>query len=136
MPVFTEVTLSDIPVMMVISENGLKGSVQAFDLLESKLPTLKKRRFYGVVIGMPPMEEYRACVGIMNGDDPARMGLTAWTIPGGKYAKTKIKDWESHIEDIGKTFREMSHAYPVDDSRLSIEFYRSRKELYLFLPVV
>jgi DNA gyrase inhibitor GyrI len=133
---FAEVELPDVPVMMVISDTGLKGSSQAFNLLESKLPTLKNRRFYGIVLGTPPTEEYRACVALSAEDNPEQMSLGTWTVPGGKYMRAKIADWETNIEAIGKTFREMAQTFPVDGTRPSIEFYRSQKELILFLPVM
>lgn len=55
------VTIDDIPVMYVAGRRGEpigKQAPAAFAELESKLPSLKDRKFYGIVIG----EEYRACV--------------------------------------------------------------------------
>jgi len=130
-----EVILNDIKVMYVKSKNGVFGSKQAFSILESRLPTLKQRKFYGVLFGEPETGEYRACVKITEQDNPEAMGLDTWIIPGGKYAKRKIKDWWKNIKEIGLTFEEMSKEYEVDFSRPSIEFYRSQKELIALLPI-
>jgi hypothetical protein len=41
------VELDDIPVLRVRTDMKGKGPSEAFDLLESKLPTFKGRKFYG-----------------------------------------------------------------------------------------
>jgi hypothetical protein len=48
-----------------------------------------------------------------------------------------MNDWATRIADIGKTFVTMTEreGSRVDDSRPSIEFYRSQSELILLLPV-
>ncbi len=42
-----EVTLEDIQIMCVRAEGGPEGAKQALDKLESRLPALKGRKFYG-----------------------------------------------------------------------------------------
>lgn len=61
----------------------------------------------------------------------------ARVIPGGSYAREKMRDWAARIPDIGKTFTAMAEREKdrADDSRPSIEFYRSQDELLLLLPV-
>jgi hypothetical protein len=44
-------------------------------------------------------------------------------------------DWTKRMAEIGKVFQRMSEHCERDASRPSIEFYRSQKELLLFLPV-
>lgn len=130
-----EVTLSPIPVLFVFSKNGTVGASAAFDKLEAKLPTLKKRRFYGVLTGSSKTGTYRACVGILDGDNPKAMNLETWTMPGGKYAREKIKNWHENLKRIGPTLDEMLKHYTVDPTRPTIEFYRSENELFLLLPI-
>jgi hypothetical protein len=77
------VTLDDIKVMFVASMNGPEGAGLAFDRLESRLPSLKGRKFYGTLLN----GEYRACVATEAQDAPAAMGLETWIIPGGAYAR-------------------------------------------------
>jgi len=130
-----EVTLSPIPVLFVFSKNGTTGACAAFDALEKNLPNLKKRRFYGVLEESPETGLYRACVGIMEGDNPKAMGLDTWTIPGGKYARAKIKNWSDHLKDIDPTFSQLEDQYKKDSDRPLIEYYRSDNELLLLLPI-
>jgi hypothetical protein len=127
------VDLPETPVMYVESDRGLAGAAQAFDRLEARFPSLKGRKFYGTFV--PPGGPYRACVAMAPGDDAAALGLPTWIIPGGRYRRGKILDWERNLPEIGKTFSRMSEAHEHDTSRPSIEFYRSQKELLLFLPV-
>ena len=117
--------------MFVISPSGPPGAGEAFDALEARLPSLKGRKFYGTMLN----GEYRACVARAAQDDPAAMGLQTWIIPGGAYARRKLEGWPERIREIGETFLAMSAEFPPDPSRPNIEFYRSQKELLLFLVV-
>ena len=125
------VTRDDIDVMCVIASGGPSGAPAAFQALEAPLKSLKGRKFYGTYLA----GEYRACVAIEPGDDPVGLGLATWTIPGGKFEKRKLTDWQGRLADIGATFIAMAREFDADESRPSVEFYRSSRELVLFLPV-
>ena len=130
-----DMTLEDIPVMCVVAEGGAAGARAAFDRIEAKLPSLRGRKFYGAYF--PERNEYRACVTLEAGEDPARYGFERWVVPGGLYAREKMKDWMSRIPDIGKAFIAMADRERSrhDKIRPSLEFYRSQDELILLLPV-
>lgn len=127
------VTLPDVEVMYVESTTGLAGAAHAFDTLEAAFPTLRGRKFYGTF--QPPAGPYRACVAIEPGDDVAALGFSTWTIAGGKYSRARVANWEENLAEIGKTFQRMREENEHDVSRPSVEFYRSQRELVLFLPV-
>jgi hypothetical protein len=138
----TVVELEDIPVMRVRADMKGKGPAEAMFILESKLPTLKGRKFYGAFrILSNGEEEYYACVLRLESDDPVKMQLETGTIPGGKYARRKIIGWEKIIREgkLPQIFHEFvkSHEPNVDhqEIRPSIEFYRSHDELYIFVPL-
>lgn len=125
------VTLDDIKVMFVVSPNGPLGAGKAFDMLEARLPSLKGRKFYGTMLN----GEYRACVAIERQDAPASMGLETWTIPGGAYVRRKLEGWSERLPEIGTIFGALAAEYPRDPARPNVEFYRSQKELLLFMAV-
>lgn len=127
------VTLPEVQVMYVESATGLAGVAEAFDRLEAHFPSLKSRKFYGTF--QPPSGLYRACTAIGPGDDPTALGLKTWAIPGGKYARRKLLDWQARLPEIGTTFQSMAKEGEPDSSRPRIEFYRSDKEVILFLPL-
>jgi len=102
----------------------------AFDALEARLPTLKKKRFYGAVID----GAYRACVAV--DDDTRTLDLPRWIIPSGLYAVGKIADWERHRDAIGPTVAALRKRSDFDATRPLIEFYRGQSELRLLAPVV
>jgi len=129
------VELQEIPVLRVRADMKGKGPSAAFNLLESKLPTIKGRKFYGTFQPGPDGEEYYACVARVDSDDPEKMQLEIGTIPGGWYARRRFPDWEQNLSKLPDTFEEMARAHDVDPTRPSIEFYRSQAELLLFLPV-
>jgi hypothetical protein len=125
------VTLNPVEVMCVVAPDGPSGPPAAFRALEAPLKSLKGRKFYGTYLA----GEYRACVAIEPGDDSAALGLTRWKIPGGKFEKRKMLGWQSRLPEIGATFIAMAREFDADESRPSVEFYRSSRELILFLPV-
>jgi hypothetical protein len=125
------VTLDDLKVMYVVSPNGPLGAGEAFDRLEARLPSLKGRKFYGTMLN----GEYRACVAIESQDVPASMGLETWTIPGGAYVRRKLERWPERLAEIGQVFGALAAEYSRDTSRPNIEFYRSQKEMLLFMAV-
>ena len=133
------VELQDIPVMRVRADMKGEGPAEAMDLLESKLSALKGRKFYGIFRETPEGEEYYACVAKVETDDPARMSLETGVIPGGKFVRRKIQDWQSVIRagQLPKLFHELelAHSHEADSARFSIEFYRSQSELQLLFPV-
>ena len=131
---FQAVNLENIDVMCVVVQ-GVKNSSQAFSCLETRLGTLRGRKFYGVLSGNTESGIYRACVLIKETDDSNRLRLEKWQIPGGKYIREKIKNWEKNTDLIGIAFSKMARLNEVDLKRPIIEFYRSQKELVLYLPI-
>jgi DNA gyrase inhibitor GyrI len=63
------------------------------------------------------------------------MGLQTWTIPGGAYARRRLDRWSERLPEIGQIFGALAAEYPRDPARPNIEFYRSQKELLLFMAV-
>ncbi len=129
------VELQEIPVLRVRAYMKGKGPSAAFNLLESKLLTLKGRKFYGTFQPTPDGEEYYACVARIDSDDPEKMQLETGLIPGGWYARSKPLDWEKNLSKLPSLFEEMAHTHDVDPKRPSLEFYRSQAEMHLYLPV-
>jgi len=128
------VTLPDTVVMFVAGKAGEPIAAQApeaFKALEARPPSLKCRKFYGVVLG----DEYRACVAIDCSDDPRALPHPTWILPGGKYIRRCILDWEERLDLIGPTFQALLRRPDVDGSRPCIEFYRSQKELLVMVPI-
>lgn len=129
---YLEVNIENIEVFCVSTE-GVRNSASAFSKLEAALPNLKGRKFYGVLSGNSDTGIYRACVVSKPSENIG--GLEKWIIPGGKYIRAKIKDWEKHVDLIAPAFSDMTRRYKIDNSRPSIEYYRSQKELLLLFPV-
>lgn len=128
----TVVELGDIQAMYVASTRGTLGAPAAFEALEARLPSLKGRRFYGVYDG----REYRACVAIEPGDDPAALGLARCVIPGGAYARERMLGWRERIPEIPEAFDRLIAEHGDDTTRPAIEFYRSSRELILLSPIL
>ena len=131
----TYLELHEIPVLRVKADMKGAGPPAAFHALESALPTLKGRKFYGCFQVKAEGEDYYACVERIETDDPETMRLDTGVIPGGWYVRRKLWEWESKIAQFPELFNEMTKAADVDPSRPSLEFYRSQSELQLLVPV-
>jgi hypothetical protein len=128
-------SVTELGVVEVVFVGGDKSlpipqqAPSAFNALEAILPTLKKKRFYGVVIDC----EYRACVAV--DDDTRGLGLPRWVLPSGRYAVHKIADWERRRDEIRPTVSALRNRPDIDRTRPIIEFYRSQAELRVLVPV-
>jgi len=128
----------DVEVLRVRADMKGGGPAEAMRRLESKLPSLKGRKFYGTFRLLPEGEEYFACVEKPPTDDPVAMSLEVGIVPGGSYIRRKVWDWEKVIAagKLGSIFEEMVTYYHVDHTRPDIEYYRSMTELHLLVPVL
>jgi hypothetical protein len=96
---------------------------------------LRGRKYYGAFdIGG---DEYRVCVGLQDGDDPAALGLEIGMLPGGRYARVRLEGRPPELYAlIAPSFERLSVRPDRDDCRPGIEYYRSHGVIDLLLPVV
>jgi hypothetical protein len=104
---------------------------KAFTELESAFTSFRGRRFYGVIID----KEYRACSSITELDSQSDLPHRTMIIPGGKYVRMRIRDWQKHTDQIGPAFEELYSLPNVDSIRPAIEYYRGRHELIIMVPI-
>jgi hypothetical protein len=126
------IELGRVPVLYVAGKKGepfSKQAPKAFDRLEAQLPSLKGRRFYGVVVD----GEYRACVA--QRPENEELAIARWTLSGGKYRRVGIADWEAHRDLIGPTVADLRGRPDYDIGRPVVEYYRSQRELHILGPV-
>jgi hypothetical protein len=95
---------------------------------------LRGRKFFGAFY--EAAQEYRVCVQVREGDDPAALGLEVGTLPGGRYLRARLHGEPPAVyERIGPTFQFLMKTARPDETRPSIEFYRQRDEIELLLPI-
>jgi DNA gyrase inhibitor GyrI len=113
----------------------VSGAAQrAFGELESRLGTLRGRRFFGVFD--PASREYLACVQTKGGEEAHALGLGQTVIPGGTYLRTTITGQPPAVyAQVGPTFEELEKQSRPDSNRPLIEFYRRHNEIDLLVPV-
>lgn len=128
------VDLPPVKILYIPSENGISGAEEAFTKLESSLPTLKNRKFYGLVFGAPPHETYWACVAFTRSDS-AISGCKIGEIPGGKYVQERIYNWEKNIDALGKTFKRLTDENTIDSSRPCVEYYHGMNYMIVRIPI-
>ena len=104
-----------------------------WDRMERLVGT-RGRRFYGALD--QPTGEYWVCVEPKEGDDPSALGLESATLPGGRYLRARIKGEPPAVyEQIGPTFVALEKAASTDPTRPEIEFYRTRDEIDVLVPI-
>ena len=114
------------------------GNAAAFRAIESRLKTLRHRKFYGLVYeSQSGMEYYAGLVPESEIEERsfAELGFPVVDISGGTCARVKLLDWSSKTDQIGATFDLMIDQFGIDPSRPQMEFYRSSAELHLLLPL-
>jgi hypothetical protein len=104
---------------------------QGISDVEAVIGPLRGRKCYGAFAD----GEYRVCVQVRESDDPETIGLEVGELPGGRYARLRLKGPDlSHR--IASTFERLAQRPDRDPSRPGIEFYRRHDVVDLLLPIV
>lgn len=127
--------IPDIKVYYIKSSDGVRSSGKTFTKLESYLDSFKGRKFYGVMYGKPPKDNYYTCVAVNPEDEFKPLPLDTMIIPGGLYIQEKVNDWHNHLDKISEVFKRLEKSNTVDRERPSIEFYTSFRELRCLVPI-
>jgi hypothetical protein len=138
----TRPTLTDLPQLAfayVEAVNGFAGATAAFDQLEGRMDTLRGRKMYGVVYPGDPAR-YLACV-LLDNENADDLGFQRTTVPGGRYAHTLVRDWQSRIPELPAIVSQLESDIKVsglarNQDRPWLEFYRRIDELLVMLPVL
>jgi DNA gyrase inhibitor GyrI len=107
------------------------AAARAFERLEALIPP-RGRKIYGY--WHPPALEYRACYARQEWDDPAALGLREDVLPGGRYARVRLRG-DGVFAEIGPSFAALAEEVHPDDERPWLEFYRRHDEVDLLVPV-
>ena len=130
----TTVERAEIEVMFARCDDEPAAMRLAWERLEA-LVGLRGRKFFGAFD--PSTREYRVCVEVRDGDDPAALGLESGALPGGRFLRARLRGEPPEVyERIGPTFDVLVRTADPDATRPSIESYRRRDEIDLLLPVV
>ena len=126
---------SELNLMCLKSLKGPLTAEQTFNLLENKLSTLKKKKFYGLSKLENDELTYLACVKIEEGDNTNAPRLLEVHVPRGNYIRERILEWNENLGQIPFLIDKVSADNLVDPDKYIIEFYRSEKELFLLIPI-
>lgn len=126
----------DAMLLIVARADSFPDDVQdAFQQIESKLQTLRGRRFYGVTFRRPEGLEYFAGLVPESGEEPRQLGLPTLEIPAGSWARTRLQGWADKIDQIPALVEALVEEYGFDRSRPVMEYYRSSREMDVLVPV-
>ena len=120
------------------SQSFPDGNREAFNAIESRLDSMKGRKFYALVFEVGDTIEYFAGLIPESEEEERRFtseGFGVSEVEAGTWARAKLENWESKIDQIGPTIGSMIAEFGYDPSKPQIEFYRSRAELHLLVPV-
>ncbi len=131
----TVVERVDVGVMFKRTTDQQVAITQAWAELEETVGSLRGRKFYGVFD--PKSREYRACVELRGGDDPAALGLERGTLAGGRYARLRLNGEPPAVyAQIRPASERLAQRPDADPQAPSIEYYRRRDVIDLLQPLV
>jgi len=79
---------------------------------------------------------YTVCTPVRGDDDPDRLGLEVAVLPGGWFARGRLKGPPPGVyAQIGPAMAELEASVEVDGTRPLVEFYRRYDEIDLWVPV-
>jgi hypothetical protein len=129
----TIVVRDPVPVMFRRVADKVAEIGRGISEVEDAVGSLRGRKCYGAF----EEGEYRACVQVREGDDPAGIGLEVGELPGGRYARVRLKGGPPELYDlIGPTFERLADRPDRDPTRPGIEFYKRHDVIDLLLPIV
>ena len=131
----TIVNQLDVQLVVCRAEEFPAGIKESWERLESKLATLKGRKFYGLTFFEEGHLVYYAGLQPLDDTETHALGFPTMTLKGGKYARIKLMDWNNHTDEIGGIFDELMEDYKKDPNGPTVEFYRSQTELHLMIPI-
>ena len=132
----TSVHLPALSLVVVRAENDRESEIKAaWRALESKLRSLKGRKFYGVCQNEDRGSVYYAGLEPLDAEEVKLLGLPTLSVKGGKYARVKLSDWPKHTDQIRSIFDELETSFRTDPGRPVLEHYRSHSELHLLAPL-
>jgi len=131
----TIVDLPDVNLVVSRADEFPAGIKAAWDRLESKLPSLKGRRFYGLAVCEGSQVAYFAGVQPVSDEEVASLGLPTMMTKGGKYARVKLFDWQNHTDKIDEIIDQLMQDFQMDPNGAGVEYYRSQSELHLLMPL-
>ena len=134
------VAREDVRVMFKRVSDEQEAITRGWAELEEAVGSLRGRKFYGVFYdkaGADGSAEYRVCVQLRGDDDPLRLGLEVGTVPGGRYARTRLEGEPPGVYAlIAPTFERLGERPDRDPGRPDVEFYRRHDVIELLLPVI
>lgn len=126
----------DIELIVCRATEFPAGIKDSWERLESKLASLKGRKFYGLTYFEEGHLVYYAGLQPLDDGEIKTLGFPTMTLKGGKYARVNLMDWNNHADEIGPIFDELMKEYKKDPSGPTVEFYRSQSELHLMIPIL
>jgi hypothetical protein len=123
----------DVVVMFMRVADEQWAITRGWEALEHAVGGPRGRTFFGAFDGAG---EYRVCVKVQDGDEPAELGLETDTLRGGRYVLVRLRGEPPAVyERIALTFERLALRPDRDPSREGIEFYRRHDVIDLLLPV-
>jgi hypothetical protein len=123
----------DLTVMLERTRDELPAIQELWPRFE-QLVGLRGRRMYAIVT----TKTYAACTPVKDRDDPAGLGLSTETLPGGWYLQGRITGNPPRLyERIGPAMQALEElAAPADPVRPLVEYYRRHDMIELWVPVL
>jgi len=130
-----EVRRASVHVLCLETSDIPNGIQPLFATITDRIDRPLERSWYGASNG--PAGKYRACVTILEGDDPEALEMQTWEIPGGLYVQEQARECSSDPTKVAKAFQKLveENADRIGGSGWGIEEYVTNDDVNVFLPI-
>lgn len=123
----------DVPVMLERTRDELLAIQELWARFERSVG-LRGRKMFALVDG--EAGHYATCTPILDGDDPAALGLEVGVLPGGAYLRARlVGEPPALYERIAPAMQTLARLASADRSRPEVEYYRRHDQVECWLPV-
>jgi predicted transcriptional regulator YdeE len=122
--------VKDIMVMYVPAQSFPEGILPAFEKLETKLPSINGRIFFGISWADKNGKiMYKAAAEEKYSGESKNYELDTFTIKKGTYVSELIKDYKKDLSLVGHTFQQLLMHPELDSRGYCLEWYKGNDDV-------
>ena len=128
---------ADIKVAYVTAKSFPKGITEAFEKLDSIVPSANNRRHFG--ISQPNKNNviiYKAAVEEQHKGEAEKFGLESFVIQKGQYIYKDILNYSEKPQNISDTFRQLISQPNIDPDGYCLEWYLNESDVRCMVRIV
>ena len=128
---------TDIIVTCLTAKSFPDGITEAFEKLDSIIPSSENRRHFGI---SQPNENnviiYKAAIEEQHKGEAEKLGLESFVIQKGQYIYLDVKNYSKKPQNISDTFMQLISEPNIDPNGYCLEWYLNEKDVRCMIKIV